>query len=241
MSPVLEAQVTVGYGSREVARDVSVEVDEGEVCAIVGPNGAGKTTLLLTMAGLLPPIAGTISVGGRTMQAGSARQTRRAGVVLVPDNRALFTQLTAIENLEVARRNGGGSVPEVLELFPALREKAKIRAGALSGGEQQMLALARALVQQPRVLLIDEMSMGLAPLIVESLVSTIRDFSATTGTAIVLVEQHVRVALEASDHALVLVHGDVVLRGTSDEVANHPDLESAYLGAAVVEPVVRPR
>ena len=241
MSPVLEARITVGYGSREVARDVSVEVDEGEVCAIVGPNGAGKTTLLLTIAGLLPPIAGTISVGGQAMQAGSARQTRRAGVVLVPDNRALFTQLTTIENLEVAQRSGRGTVSAVLDLFPALREKTKIRAGALSGGEQQMLALARALVQQPRVLLIDEMSMGLAPLIVESLVATIRDFSATTGTAIVLVEQHVGVALEASDHALVVVHGDVVLRGTSDEVANHPDLESVYLGASVGKPVVGPR
>ena len=233
MSSTLEANLTVGYGSVEVARDVSLDIDDGQVTSIVGPNGAGKTTLLLTIAGLLPPISGSIVVEGTAVRPGSARHARRAGVVLVPDNRALFTQLTTIENLKVAQRAGGGSVADVLELFPALREKTGIRAGALSGGEQQMLALARALVQRPRVLLIDEMSMGLAPLVVESLVANIRDFASTTGAAVVLVEQHVPVALDASDHALVLVHGDVVLRGSSDEVAAHPELQSAYLGAEV--------
>jgi branched-chain amino acid transport system ATP-binding protein len=235
MSAALECAVTVGYGGIAIARDISVEVESGRVLTILGPNGAGKTTLLLTLAGFLPPIDGAICVDGREIRGGSARRSNRAGVILVPDSRALFTQLTTTENLTVAKRacrRDGRSVDEVLDLFPALQPRARLQAGMLSGGEQQMLALARALVQGPRVLLIDEMSMGLAPVVVESLMPTIRKVADDAGTAVVLVEQHVQLALDLADEALVMVHGRVVLRGQAAPLRNDmATLEAAYLTA----------
>jgi branched-chain amino acid transport system ATP-binding protein len=231
MTAVLEAHLTVGYDPIVVARDVTVDVAAGEVCALIGPNGAGKTTLLSTIAGLLTPISGSVAIASELMPPGSARRTNRAGLVLVPEHRALFTKLSTLDNLRVADRSGGGGIEEVFELFPRLREKSKLEAGRLSGGEQQMLALARAIVQRPKVLLIDEMSMGLAPLIVEALVATIRAYSTDHAAAVVLVEQHVRLALEAADQAIVMVHGEVALRGPAAEVAADPDrLKAAYFG-----------
>src|SRR6187431_2548951 len=135
----------VGYGLITVARDISIGVEPTEILTVLGPNGAGKTTLMLTLAGLLPPIAGTINLEGQPVKGGSARRLNKAGVVLVPDSRALFTAMTTVENLEVARRPTGMTIDEVMETFPALDTRRKIRAGMLSGGEQQMLALARAL------------------------------------------------------------------------------------------------
>ena len=231
MTPILEARLTVGYNGLAVARDVSVEVSAGEVLAVLGPNGAGKTTLMLTLAGLLPPIEGRVSIGGRPVATGSARRMNRAGVVLVPDSRALFTQLTTTENLTIARRSGGPSVDDVFDLFPALASRAGTMAGMLSGGEQQMLAVGRALVQAPRVLLIDELSMGLAPTIVEQLVPMVRRVADESAAAAILVEQHVHVALEVADRAMVMVHGDVVRSGTAAEVRDGAlALEAAYLG-----------
>jgi branched-chain amino acid transport system ATP-binding protein len=227
---LLEARLTVGHGRVVVARDVTVEVAAGEICAVVGPNGAGKTTLLTTIAGLIPPIDGTVRVAGEPLAGGSARAASRAGVTLVPDNRALFGGLSALDNLRVADRSGGDGIDEVFELFPRLGEKRRVAAGDLSGGEQQMLALGRALVQRPQVLLIDEMSMGLAPLVVESLMTTIRGIASGTGAAVVLVEQHVHMALESADRALALVHGELVASGTAEQVRDTADLHSAYLG-----------
>ena len=232
MTDLLEVELTVGHGPLVVGRNVELSVAAGEVCAVLGPNGAGKTTLLSTIAGLLPAISGTVAVGGDPVPTGSARRMSRAGVALVPDHRALFTTLSTADNLRVADRTGGQGTAEMLELFGGLRSKLDLPAGKLSGGEQQMLALARALVQRPRILLIDEMSMGLAPLVVESLVRSIRRHAEANGTAVVLVEQHVNVALEAADKAVVMVHGDVVLRGSAAEVAADPRLLSAYLGPA---------
>ena len=155
----------------------------------------------------------------------------QSGVVLVPDTRALFTQLTPLENLRLGAKKGSASVDAVLDLFPGLRPRLKIRTAMLSGGEQQMLAVARALVQEPRVLLIDEMSMGLAPVIVEHLVPIVRRVADEQGAAVLLVEQHVRLALEVADRAMVLVHGDVVLdRSAADLRQNAHLLEDAYLG-----------
>jgi branched-chain amino acid transport system ATP-binding protein len=221
-----------GYQGLTVVRDLDLEVQRGEVLAVLGPNGAGKTTLLLTIGGLLPAIAGSIHVDAIQLRSGSARRASRAGVVLVPDVRALFTELTTTENLRLAARPGGMTIDEAFTVFGALERRRTLRAGMLSGGEQQMLALARALVQGPGVLLIDEMSMGLAPVIVESLMPIVRDVADRTGTAVVLVEQHVRLALEIADTAIVLVHGEVSLRGTAAEVAGAADrLEASYLGA----------
>ena len=150
--------------------------------------------------------------------------------MLVPDNRALFTTLTVRENIEVAGKKSTSAL-EVIDLFPALTKRLKIKAGALSGGEQQMLAMARGLVQRPKVLLIDEMSMGLAPIIVESLLPVVRHIADESGAAVVIVEQHIRLALEVADRATVLVHGEVLLTGAASEFKNDlTKLEAAYLG-----------
>jgi branched-chain amino acid transport system ATP-binding protein len=225
----------VGYGKITVARDISMAVEPSRILAVLGPNGAGKTSLMLTLAGLLPPISGTLTLDGEQVKGGSARRLNRAGVVLVPDMRALFTAMTTVENLEVARRPTGMSIEEVLATFPALAQRTKIRAGMLSGGEQQMLALARALVQGPRVLLVDEMSMGLAPIIVEQLMVKLREIADRTQAAVVLVEQHVHLALEIADRAIVLVHGEVALEGSAASLRDDPSrLQAAYLGADTV-------
>jgi len=225
--------LSIGYGDLTVGRAIDLTVRANEILAVLGPNGAGKTTLLLTLGGFLAPQEGTIRVDGTALRPGSARRANRAGVVLVPDSRALFTQLTTIENLRLGQRGGGPSVDEMLDLFPALATRAKLKAGMLSGGEQQMLALARALVQGPKVLLIDEMSMGLAPVVVESLMPVVRRVADETNAAVVLVEQHVRLALEVADQAMVLVHGDVTLTGPAPDLAADPGaLEAAYLGHA---------
>jgi branched-chain amino acid transport system ATP-binding protein len=231
MSAILEADIDVGYGNLTVARDIRLELSSNEVTAVLGPNGAGKTTLMMTLAGFLPPTRGEIRIDRSPVKAGSARLMNKLGVVLVPDRRALFTQLTTMENLKLAARSGGPSVEEVLDLFTGLRERLKVKAGALSGGEQQMLAVGRALVQGPKVLLIDEMSMGLAPVIVERLIPTVRTVADETDAAVVLVEQHVQIALDVADRAMIIVHGEVTTHGSAAEVrADALAIEAAYLG-----------
>jgi len=224
-----------GYGSAVAFRDVNLALAPGSVEALLGPNGAGKTTLLLTIAGLLPPRTGTIAVDGSPLKPGRPSLAGRAGVVLVPDNRCLFAGLTVEENLTVARRRGGPAPRDMLAVFPSLEKRWTLRAGALSGGEQQMLAMARALIQEPRVLLVDEMSMGLAPLVVETLFSTVNRIATEHGCAVLLVEQHVTLALHVADTATVLNRGSVVLRGSTAELlADAKRLEAAYFGGAPV-------
>lgn len=223
----------VGYGSLVVGRDIDLEIQPGQVTSILGPNGAGKTTLLLTLAGFLAPLGGSLSLNGVPQTKPSPQRANQSGVVLIPDNRALFTQLNPVENLKLAFRQGGMTPDEVLDLFPSLRERARIKAGMLSGGEQQMLAVGRGLVQGPKVLLIDEMSMGLAPVIVEQLVPVVRNVADQTGAGVILVEQHVRLALEVADKAVVIVHGDVKLAEDASTLRSHPErIEEAYLGSA---------
>lgn len=238
MTALLELrELDVGYDSLVVARGIDLSVRAGEVVAILGPNGAGKTSLLLTMAGFLPALAGTMEIDGAPIKRRSPQRMNELGVVLVPDSRALFTQLTTTENLRLASRSRGPSIDDVLGLFPALTHRAKVRAGQLSGGEQQMLALARSLVQGPRVLLIDEMSMGLAPVIVEQLEPIVRRVAEETGAAVVIVEQHVRLALDVADRAVVLVHGDLVLEDSAERLKANPlALEEAYLGRSESTP-----
>jgi branched-chain amino acid transport system ATP-binding protein len=214
-----------------VVRDVDLEVGAGEVVALLGPNGAGKTTMLLTLAGLLPRQGGEVHVDGTPLRSGRPRDAARAGLVLVPDDRSLFPALTTRENLEAARRRSGPPARDMLDVFPALADRWDVPAGSLSGGEQQMLAVARALVQEPRVLLVDEMSLGLAPTIVESLLPVVRRIAEEHKAGVVLVEQHVRLALEVADRAVVLVHGEVRLQGDAADLARDVDqLEAAYLG-----------
>ncbi|GAB2982899.1 ABC transporter ATP-binding protein [Amycolatopsis acidiphila] len=232
MSAALECRgLVAGHGPVPVLRPLDLTVEHGTVLAVLGPNGAGKTTLLNTLAGLLPRLGGEVLVDGKPLPRGRPRAANRAGLILVPDDRALFTTLTVRENLTLARRAGAPTLDEVLDMFPALRERLGVAAGALSGGEQQMLAVARGLVQKPEVLLIDEMSMGLAPVIVEELLPVVRRIVDETGAVVVLVEQHVRLALEVADNAIVLVHGDVTLAGPATGLAaDRRRLEAAYLG-----------
>jgi branched-chain amino acid transport system ATP-binding protein len=235
MTTVLEARgLSGGYGKIVAIRDVDLELKAGEVTAVLGPNGAGKTTLMMTLAGLLPRAKGDVLLNGHPLPSGKPNVANMAGVVLVPDNRALFTTLTVRENLEVAKIKGENNLDEVIDLFPNLVPRLNLKAGALSGGEQQMLAMARGIVQKPKVFLVDEMSLGLAPIIVEHLLPIVRRIADDTGAAVVLVEQHISLALECADSALVLVHGEVSLRGSAEELRSNPDvLEAAYLGAAL--------
>lgn len=229
--------VSAGYAGSAVVRDLSMEVKAGEIVGLLGPNGAGKTTTLLTISGILKPLSGSVSVLGQHPETRFPHRLARQGVAHVTESRNLFYELTVDENLRIALRGSKAENQErrqeVDELFPALRPLRKRKAGLLSGGEQQMLAMARALASQPQVLLLDEMSLGLAPIIVERLLATVRELANRTGCAVLLVEQHVPLALEVVDRAYVLAHGNVVLSGTADELrANAQVLESSYLGEA---------
>jgi branched-chain amino acid transport system ATP-binding protein len=238
MSPVLTCSgVDAGYvPGQPVLRHVDLSLEPGTVMALLGPNGAGKTTLMLTIAGLRAPLAGQIGLGGVPVRPGSPRAAVRAGLVLVPDDRSLFKGRTVTENLKLAARRGGTTVERIFDYFPDLKRRVKVAAGNLSGGEQQMLAIGRALMQDPKVLLVDELSMGLAPVIVEALLPVIRRVADDTGAACVIVEQHVMLALEIADTAMVLAHGDVALQGDAKELAaKEARIERAYLGRSADE------
>jgi branched-chain amino acid transport system ATP-binding protein len=223
--------IKAGYGPVTIVPSFNLRADEDTVVAILGPNGAGKTTLLMTLAGLLPAQAGTVSVAGATLKNGRPVAAARAGLVLVPDDRSLFTTLTVYENLKAAKGKHDTAVDDALELFPALASRRTVTAANLSGGEQQMLAVARGLMQRPRVLLLDEMSMGLAPVIVEELLPMVRRIADETNAVVILVEQHAGLALEVADRAMVLVHGVVSLDRPAHEVrADSALLEAAYFG-----------
>ncbi|GAB2857502.1 ABC transporter ATP-binding protein [Nocardioides pacificus] len=222
--------LSAGYTGSPVLRGLNLSVGKGEVLALLGPNGAGKTTALLALSGLHPRMGGQVQVAGADVASAKPRAAARAGVVLVPDDRSLFKTLTVVENLRLAARSKT-KVDGVFDLFPRLADRTHVLSGLLSGGEQQMLAVGRALVQDPKVLLIDELSMGLAPVIVQALLPVIRRVADETGTAVILVEQHVSLALQMADSAVVLAHGHDVLRGTAAELWAQPDrVESAYLG-----------
>ena len=224
-------QLACGYGDSAVVRDVTLTLAPGEIVAVNGPNGAGKTTLLLTIAGFLSPLAGTVQFEGAAVAARQPARANRKGLVLVPDDRSLFSQMTVRENLRLSGRGTDATLGEIVDLFPGLGPRLDFRAGLLSGGEQQMLALGRALMRRPRLLLIDEMSMGLAPIIVESLLPVLRRVCEEQGTAVVLVEQHLHISARVADRVLVIAHGDVVYQGTAAEAdRDRIVVEAAYLG-----------
>jgi branched-chain amino acid transport system ATP-binding protein len=237
MSARLECtNLSGGWGDVTVVRDVDLAVESGTMHAVLGPNGAGKTTLLLTIAGFLPAHGGRVAVDGAPLRTGKSTSAVRAGLVLVPDNRALFTSLTVDENLRVPARRDDARLEAMLELFPLLAERRSLRAGALSGGEQQMLTIARALIQQPKVLLVDELSMGLAPGLVNGLFTMLRQFATDQSCAVVFVEQYAHVALEFAEQASILYRGRVALRGKARDIAAQPEqLESVYLGERLAE------
>lgn len=247
MSTVLELQgLAAGYGGVAVVHDLDLTVAAGEVVALLGANGAGKTTTLLTVSGLLTPLAGTVTVldvssgvagrpFGRRRPGAAPWSLARRGLAHVPEDRSLFFDLTAAENLRLGRRRRGPGLDleQVLDWFPALVPVLDRRAGLLSGGEQQMLALARAVVARPRLLLVDELSLGLAPRIVESLLPVVRTIADETGAGVLLVEQHVDLALAAADRAVLLSGGRTAWAGPADVLAADRDLlERGYLGTA---------
>ena len=227
------AGLTTRYGSISALRDVSLSVGAGEVVGLIGPNGAGKTTLLNTVAGLLSPAAGTVVFDGVDVTGAAPERMLRFGLALVPEHRRIFADFTVVENLRI----GGVTLPaaervsmldEVAELFPFLRDKWDTLAGYLSGGEAQQLAIARALMCRPRLLMMDEPSLGLAPVIVDvvfDLISRLRDRDCT----LVVVEQNAARMLEVADRAYVLRTGSVVSHGSSDEVLSQTDLFDTFV------------
>jgi branched-chain amino acid transport system ATP-binding protein len=224
-----------GYGDLPVVRGVSFDVDEGQIVTIVGPNGAGKTTLLKTVTGLVKVWSGSVVFDGQDVVHTPAHQLPELGLVMVPEGRKLFPFMTVEENLQLggyaktARPHIAGSLEEVYELFPKLQERRKQLGGSLSGGEQQMCAIGRAVMAKPKLLILDEPSLGLAPIIVELILGLVRTL-AERGMTIMLVEQNVHDALEMADHGHVLEQGHIVMSGTGQELLARDDLQAAYLG-----------
>ena len=226
--------LTAGFAAGPVLFGIDLDVGAGELIALVGANGAGKSTLLGTLSGLVRASAGTVAFEGREITNLRPEVVVRAGVAHVPQGRRLFDTMSVEKNLRLgayARRDGNidAELQNVLEYFPALKDKLNREAGTLSGGEQQMVAIGRGLMARPKLLMVDELSLGLAPKIVDRLIDVIKEINAA-GTALLLVEQDVLVALDVAQRAYVLENGRIVLSGAAAEVRDDPNIRKAYLG-----------
>jgi branched-chain amino acid transport system ATP-binding protein len=226
--------LNAGYGPQLVVRDLNIAVSAGEIVALLGPNGAGKTTTLLALSGDLPLKGGVVYLDGQPTKA-PLHKRAKLGMGFVTEEKSVIMGLSLLDNLKIAC-----DPLEALAIFPELKARLHIRGGNLSGGEQQMLTLARALSRRPRVLLIDELSLGLAPIVVERLLEAVRD-AARAGCGVILVEQHIRQALRVADRAYVMRRGRVELSGTADEMASRLDeIEETYLTGGVEKGPVPP-
>ena len=232
------SDVATAYGNIEALKGVSLAAAEGEITCLLGPNGAGKTTLMMTIAGILKPRRGSITLEGKEIGARAPRHIVERGIALVPENRLVFADMTVEENLRAgafsrkAAAEIGRDVEAMFTRFPRLRERSTQHAGTLSGGEQQMLAISRALMARPRLLLMDEPSLGLAPLIVEDIFRIIRELNSE-GTTIFLVEQNAHMALQVANHFYLIEQGRVVFDGTPGEMEEEEVIKRAYLGSEV--------
>jgi branched-chain amino acid transport system ATP-binding protein len=235
-APLLEVQdLHVSYGPVHAVRGASLRVAEGEIVTLIGPNGAGKSSILSALAGLVRPRSGAVRLAGRDLTGAPAHRTVAAGLALVPEGRAILGRMTIQENLVLAgekrhpRRALLAAIEEQYRRFPVLGERRAAPAGSLSGGQQQMLAVARALLMRPRVLLLDEPSMGLSPLLVRQVFELVEAIHRE-GATILLVEQNARLALSVARRAYVLEHGRLVLEGPAEALARDPRVQAAYLG-----------
>jgi branched-chain amino acid transport system ATP-binding protein len=235
VSPLLEvSDVHAHYGSIEALKGVSIEVHEGEVVTLIGSNGAGKSTTLRSISGLTPATSGRVVFAGEEITRVPAHDVVGRGIALSPEGRHVFPRMTVRENLELGSylRRGdstGQDFERVYELFPRLKEREKQKAGTMSGGEQQMLAIGRALMARPKLLMLDEPSMGIAPILVQRIYQTITEINKS-GVAILLVEQNANYALDVSRRGYVLETGRVVLKGESASLRDDPEVQRAYLG-----------
>ena len=238
MTALLEVRdLRVSYGHVEAVRGVSFSVGAGEIVALIGPNGAGKSSTLNAIAGLVKAASGSVLLEGRELARLPSHQIVEAGVILVPEGRAILQRMTVLENLVAGAEarpqpDAKAAIAGQIARFPSLERRLHQPAGALSGGEQQMLAIARGVLGRPRILLLDEPSMGLAPILVRQIFDIVREIHRQ-GTTILLVEQNARMALQAAQQAYVLERGEVALHGPAAELAKDPRLQAAYLGGDV--------
>jgi branched-chain amino acid transport system ATP-binding protein len=231
-SAMLEVNnLSVAYDRSPVVRDLTLTVRSGEVVALLGANGAGKTTTLRAISGLLRHPPGTVQVGGADLAGKAPAARARLGIAHVPSDRGLFFGLTVAEHFRLDGQGSASDLDAAFDHFPALRPLRDRKAGLMSGGEQQMLAISRALARKPRLLMLDEMSLGLAPVIVGRLLPVVREYATTTGTGVLLVEQHVHMALKIADRGYVLSHGEMAASGSAAELSDNSALLAAsYLG-----------